>query len=66
MQQMYLIVRFALLAFRISLRHERMLLALQTLPYWDWTEYYSSGCVIPNPFYEDESSVELSEEDCKV
>jgi len=42
------------------------LFTLQTLPYWDWTQYYSSGCLIKNPFYQEESTVELSEEDCKV
>jgi len=39
---------------------------MQTLPYWDWTQYYSSGCLVKNPFYEEDSEMELSEEDCKV
>jgi len=43
-----------------------MLFVPQTLAFWDWTQYYNSDCVIKNPFYQEETEVELSEEDCKV
>ena len=40
---------------------------LQLLPYWDWTVYYSSGCLVENPYYEGEAEPpSLLEEDCNV
>ena len=44
----------------------RVVFVLQTLPFWDWTQYYTSGCVIRNPFYDEETELQLSKEDCEV
>ena len=52
--------------FQINVKLGCLVYVLQTLPYWDWTQYYSSRCVIKNPFYHTQSEAELSEEDCKV
>jgi hypothetical protein len=51
-------------AYRWLCASSRMV-AIQTLPYWDWTKYYNEECLVRNPYYQG-STEQLFEEDCQV